>query len=465
MLTPIIEPDSNRPIYMQIRDYVVSEISNGRLEIHDKLPSVRSLSQYLKVSRTTVENAYNQLLAEGYILSKDRSGYEIAYGGEAHVLPTTENVNPILSDELTKQLNVYDLASEYVSPESFDYKLWKRHLNHVLNYDAKTLYAYGDSKGEVGLRSIIAEHFYRSRGVIASCDQVIVGGGVTPLMEMLVRLFHLYGIDDIGIENPGFIKAQSIFRASRMKVKPIEVNMDGIRMASIEQSCVRSLYISPSHHFPIGSVIPVAKRQAILTWIDKQDGFIIEDDYNYELRYEGRPIPSLQSMDRKERVIYLGSFSTVLAPAIRVSFMVLPKPLLNLYEEHEILFSQTSSKLEQLALASLIESGDFQRHIKRIRKIYANKQQCVLSAISRHNPSNLKVYYQKGGLQLLLELKDKSEEEVVKKCLESGILVHGLNEYRHQKSASNPPFIVINFRGIETARVEEAVIKLMANLA
>ncbi len=409
LLTPKLDYDLKEPIYMQLKHYVVHEISAKRLLAQSKMPSVRELSSHLGISRNSVENAYNQLLAEGYIVSKERKGYYIAdISGLKSALPATE----VFSESIIKEGKdtqglvpvTYDFKNEYVSHSSFDYKLWKRHLNYVLNYHSDLLYGYGSTRGEIRLRESIARFFYRTRGVVASPDSIVIGGGVSPLLAILVSLLNRLEINVVGMEDPGFNKAKDIFDYSHMTTLPIPVSEHGMQIKTLKKSDARACYVSPSHQYPTGFVMPIKNRLQLLEWAAEVQGYIIEDDYNSELRFEGRPIPAMQGMDQEGHVVYLGSFSTILAPAIRISFMVLPNSLNETYEKNRSLFSQSASKLEQLALSALIDSGDFDKHIKRIRKNYARKHQQVYEAIQRYFPTGMRPIGGKAGLQMIIPL-------------------------------------------------------------
>jgi len=462
MITPLIDRKSSTPVYMQLRLFVIEAINAGHLEKGERMPSIRGFANHLSLSCTTIENAYNQLMAEGYIDSQAGKGFfveNIEGLADNHVLRT---------DSFTESVALtyhYDFASEFISRTAFDFKVWKKHMNHVLNYEQDSLCAYGNPRGERLLRQAISRQFYRSRGLIASSNQIVIGGGVTPLIAMLSRLLQTRGIEDISLENPGFRKAHGVFVASGMKVGSLDVSLDGIKMSKLEQGRARACYVSPSHHFPTGFIMPVSERQRLLKWANNCDGYVIEDDYNFELRFEGQPIPAMQGMDPNERVIYLGSFSTVLAPAIRLSFMVLPPDLNELFDKNEGMFPQTSSKIEQLALAKFIDSGDFEKHVRKIRKLYTKKQQDVLTSIDAHIHSGIQAMKVKSGLQILLRLPPNIQElELIEGCRQRSVKLEGLSHYCRGDYKLEDHYIIVGYRGISESLIEEGV-KIIGEVA
>lgn len=456
ILTPKLSAHKKEPIYIQLRDYIVDEIASERLVKNEKLPSVRRLASHLALSRNSIENAYNQLLAEGYIVSRERSGYYVAEL-EAASLRRDERVSGYI-EATTVTTYPYDFKNEFVSRGNFDYKLWKKHLNYILNYNDQSLYGYGETRGEYELRDQIAKYFYRARGVIATPDNIVIGGGVSPLLSILVKLFDYEGLNVVGMEDPGFNKAKGIFEYSHMTVESVPVGSEGIKVNHLYKTDSRVCYVSPSHQFPTGYIMPINNRQKLLTWAMAVDGYIIEDDYNSELRFEGKPIPAMQGIDRDERVIYLGSFSTVLAPAIRVSFMVLPRKLNDLYNQYVNNFVQGASKLEQLALANLIKTGDFEKHIRRIRKNYAKKQEVVLGYMDAFLPEAVRLKYGRAGLQITIELPSYMDESaVVNGCKEKGVLIAGLSEYCLEGKTMDGKAMILSYRGIENERLSSGI--------
>lgn len=459
MITPIFDDYTSKPMYMQIRDYIVEEIKSGRLSKDTRLPSVRKFSKHLEVSRTSIENAYNQLLAEGYIISRPQKGYYVE--SLNFVYTPVEIVEEGTEQEVDQEPIRYDFTNGSTSTDTFDFRLWKKHINYVINYQEGQLFESTSIKGEHALREAISHHFYRSRGVVSHPKNIVIGSGVSPLLSMLMTLFTVRGIHHIAVEDPGFNKAYGVFRGGGFDVTPIEMTLEGMNIEELIRSGARACYVSPSHHFPTGTIMPIKDRQQILKWARENEGYIIEDDYNFQLRYEGQPIPSMQSMDSSGRVIYLGSFSTVLAPAIRISFMVLPDTLTSLFEEHDSMFPQTASKLEQLALARLIEGGDFDKHIRKMRLHYAKIQKKTLQCMDAYFPESIQAINVKAGLQVILKLPEFITESAFEEdLLKRQIRVEGLNHYRINKNRDSDPYLVFSYRGIGESLIETSIEEL-----
>ena len=454
-LIPKLDVESKEPLYIQLYQHIVHEISLNRLKKNDKLPSIRELAKDMNISRNTIESGYNQLLVEGYIISRDRKGY---YIGEADWQGVEKFVEK--KSELVEDITVYpyDFKSEYVSSENFDYKIWKKHLNIILNAQIEKLYSYSNIRGEFELRKSIVSYFYRSRGLVTSTKEIVVGGGIRPLLIMLSDLFKQKGIYSIGIENPGFSKARDTFNNYLVDVKPIDLGENGIFIDELRKSGVRSCYVSPSHQFPTGYCMPIKERQRLLDWAEEVDGYIIEDDYNGEIIFRGRPIPAMQGLDVNDRVIYLGSFSTVLVPAIRISFMTLPNKLNLLFGNSQSKYTQTASKLEQLALANFINSGDFERHIRKIRKNYTRKQEKVIEYMDMYLPKEIKYQAVKAGLQIIIEIGSKMDiKSFDKGCKKADVLIDNLDSYTTNISIENVTSLVLSYRGIEKERLEMGI--------
>lgn len=456
-LTPIINEEVGKPLYIQLYDYIKQEILNGIILKNEKLPSVRYLSKHMAVSRTTVENAYQQLLAEGYIYSRPQKGYYASGLDNIHLKQTV----PINSNQkdLSEPLYLYDFKSEYVEENNFDFNQWKRHVNYVINYEQNDLYTFGHVQGEEVLRYEIAKYVHRTRGVSTNYSHIVIGAGVQSLLNILASIVKEKNINSLAMEDPGFNKAKNIFEHNNFNVIPIHVTSKGIKLKALKESQARLCYVSPSHQFPTGTVMLIDVRSKLIRWADENDGYIIEDDYNSELRYEGMPIPAMKGLDKHDRVIYLGSFSTVLVPSIRISFMILPDELLKHYHRNKHKYAQTASKIEQLSLARMMAEGDFEKHIRKIRKNYSKKNDYTLKLIKKYLKDTVIILGSNSGLNVLLKLKfNRPEERLVNAIRKEGINIAGINEYAIQKI--DDLILIVSYRGIATDRLEEGIKKL-----
>jgi len=460
LLTPHIDSSNNVPAYIQLYQYIKQEIILGHISINEKLPSVRVLANHLGLSRTTVENAYQQLLAEGYIYSKPQKGYYVNLIEEGFFV-TINKKNATQSLRSFEETDYhYDFKQEYVEDTNFDFHLWKKYINEVINYQKDLLYTYGYPQGEPTLIKQIVKYIHRTRGVNANENNIVVGAGVQPLLNMLSVLLKKLGFNKMAMEEPGFNRAKSIFVDNDFDMFPLEVTDSGINLNDLKEH-VKLCYISPSHQFPTGTVMLVDTRLKLIKWAYENKGYIIEDDFNSELRYEGVPIPAMQGLDPHDIVIYLGSFSTVLVPSIRISYMVLPDILMMTYQNEKTSYVQTASKLEQLALAKMMETGDFDRHVRRIKNRYAKKSEYTIKCVQQYLGEFVDIIGTNSGLNILLKLKIKGEEnEIIKKLKENSIHIGSVNEYRMNPNLNTMPILILNFRGISSEKILDGIKKM-----
>ncbi|GKX31984.1 putative HTH-type transcriptional regulator YdeL [Vallitalea longa] len=456
-LVPNLDIDSNRPLYVQLYEYIRDEILNERIAKNEKLPSIRQLANSLDISKTTIENAYQQLSVEGYLYSLPQKGYYASSFDKTFVTSKKDTYESVREQRVKKMIK-YDFKNEYVEENNFDFNLWRKYMNRVLSYDYKKLYTVTDVQGELELRDEIVKYVRRSRGVSANTNRVIIGGGVQYLLNILSTLMKKININECAFEDPGFNRAKNIFMHNSFNIIPIPVREDGIDLNVLKKSNTKLCYVSPSHQFPTGTVMSVDQRIKLLKWASENKGYIIEDDYNSELRYSGKPIPSMQSFDKNENVIYLGSFSTILVPSIRISYMILPDKLINLYNESKNRYIQTTSKTEQLALASFMKEGMFEKHIRKLKKNYAKKNQLLIQAIKNYMGDKVDIGGIDSGLHMVLNINtDLSEKQIIEKALHNEILLSGIAEYTIVKRCKDKPIIILSYRGIDYDNIEKAV--------
>lgn len=377
---------SNREniLYMEVYGYYKSLILTGKLQNGSKLPSVRRCAVELGVSRTTVENAYLQLAADGYILSKPQSGYYVT-----DIASYSQKKSGVSkkSEEHRNKI-IYDFASLKADKESFDFDLWRRYLKSALRQDDRLL-SYGEVQGETELRQVLSKYITENRNVMCTEDDIVIGAGVQSLLHILCGI-----IDDkstVFFRDSSFLQGIAIFDDHKFTVTDREKGADVI-------------YISPSHINSWGDVMPTQERLELIKQAKKNGTLIIEDDYDSEFGYFNRPTPSLQGLDGGENVVYLGTFSKLLVPSIRISFMILPEKLKTAYRKKAEAYSQTVSTTDQIALCQFIRDGHMSRRIKKVRKLYSQKAVELNNAIKTVFGDRAKTHIGQTGFIIRLEL-------------------------------------------------------------
>lgn len=301
-----LQLESNTPIYLQIYEFIKYEIIQGTISVGTCLPSHRNLASQLNISRITVESAYQQLLAEGYVESKPKRGIFVA-NVDIDVIPNKKLNMAKEKSNLIENPFEYDCSQGLIDQTAFPITNWKRALQEAILKYENALFAKEDPQGEFVLREHISTYLYHARGVYSSPDQIVIGAGTQPLLWLLIQL--LGPTKEYGIENPGFHRIHAIVKSCNQQIHPIPLDEKGIHISNLYNTNSNVAYVTPSHQFPLGMIMPLSRRLELLKWANDRDGYIIEDDYDGEFRYAGKPIPSLQSLDSNERVIYMGTFS------------------------------------------------------------------------------------------------------------------------------------------------------------
>lgn len=453
-LTPFLNRKDNTPLYIQLANYIKQEIVCGRIKPGERLPSKRKLSAYLGLSLNTIQTAYEQLNAEGYIESKPRKGlFVTAFENEL----STGEIAPKQWEQVDtrKETINFDFNSGNVDIDYFPYSLWRKITVQSLYEDQGELFQLGNPQGELPLREEIAKHLYASRGVRCQADQIIVGAGTQMLIALLVMLI---GKDNLyGIENPGFHRIKAVIHNLGAKTVPIPLDRDGIEIKKLMDSEAKVVYVTPSHQFPNGMIMPISRRLELLKWAEMNNGFIIEDDYDGEYRYKGQPIPSLQGLDTKGRVIYLGTFSKSLIPSIRISYIVLPPSFIHPYQENFTIYKQTASRLHQETLYRFMKEGHFQSHLNKMRTLYRKKHGVFMLSVKRYFGNKVKVIGENSGLHIVLEVKNRmNEEELIKKALKAGVKVYPLSIY-YDGVIDNSPQVLLGFGGLREAEIDTGI--------
>lgn len=452
--------DKSAPFYEQIYRFIKEEIRQGRIAAHTKLPSTRRLSDRLGVSRSTVQLAYDQLVAEGYLEPEACRGY---FAAEIDVLLSLgeERTNlPEAEDPAQKggQEMEIDFSPRGIDLDNFPFNTWRKLSRETLTMANKNLFTSGDPRGEPALRQAICRYLQSARGVFCRPDQLIVGAGSEYLLMLLNQIL---GNHVIAMEDPTYKQAYRVFRRLGHPVVPVPMDKSGMEIKALRESDAEIAYIMPSHQYPTGIVMPVRRRQELLAWAGEADGrYIIEDDYDSEFRYRGKPIPALGGSDREERVIYLGTFSKSVAPAIRVSFLVLPEHLVLRYQENCGFYASTVSRVDQEILRRFLDEGHFERHLNRMRGLYRNKHDKLLSELERLQ-DRFWVQGDMAGLHVLLESKaGKTEQELLKKAEQAGIKVYGLSSYFLAQDERQSHTVILGYANLTPEQIEEGIQRL-----
>jgi len=441
MLTVFFDRDSQTPLYEQLYEYVKIAIEKEELVANEKLPSKRKLAAHLKVSVITIESAYNQLMAEGYIKSKPKSGFFVLPYVRLTNIPKRKKAFLVQRDDLQDEY-LYDFKTNQVDEESFPYDKWAKIEREVTLYSYKNNINKTDFQGMRLLRENISETLFEYRGIEANPDSIVIGSGSEHLISLLVLLL---GRDNVyGVEEPGYLKNYRLYNDYGAKAKTVELDEFGLDLSKANDCNI--IHVTPSHQFPLGIVTPIGRRIELLNWAYKKDNrYIIEDDYDSEFRFSGNPIPALKGLDIHDRVIYMNSFSKSIASTLRVSFMVLPDRLSNLYQKHYSYFTCSVPVITQLVLAEFIKQGDYERHLNRMKNIYKNKRDILLECLKNTVFSDkLEIVGEEAGLHFLVKIDTKVQiTDLVEAAKKQSVRVYGIDEYCLNKTLKNDKKTII----------------------
>ena len=456
MLTYELKKAPGLPLYEALCRCIREDILSGKLPSGTKLPSKRALAAHLEVSKVTVEGAYSQLLAEGYLRSEEKVGYFVE--SDHHSRP--QNHAPAPAEAPAPQW-LLDLTVN--SPASgFPFSVWMRLQRQVMLDYGDRLLSHLPPQGYPELRAAIAEHLLQFRGLSVDPENILIGAGTDFLYNLLIQLL---GRDKgYAVEDPGYRKIRQIYAAGG--VECIGVPLDAFGVMPDRLGSAKILHCSPSHHFPTGLVTPAARRRALLEWAEaRPDRYIIEDDYDSEFRFHAHPVPALLSMDHRGRVIYMNTFSKTLAPSIRISYMVLPPALMDQFREKLGFYSCTVPSFEQYTLARFLSGGWFEKHINRMRKFYRTRRNRVIEILeSSPFAGQVQILEQDAGLHFLLRIDTtRSDRELKELCARAGVRARCLGDYY---DGQIPPWaekcLVVNYSGLDEARLPAALERIHA---
>ena len=444
-------------MYEYLYKCIRNDITQGKIKVGEKLPSKRSFAKNLGISVITVENAYGQLLAEGYIYSMPKRGFYVSDLSSAYMEKKAVRKEQL---SLTGGETSYfaDFSSNQTDSEIFPFAIWSKTVREVLNDNQKQLMINPPCGGILELRQAIAQYLREFRAMQVDPEQIVIGAGTEYLHGLLIQLL---GNDRIyGVENPGYHKISRIYENMKVEYAKVSMDQEGVSIQELEEKRVDIIHTSPSHHFPTGIVMPVSRRYELLGWAAKSpERYIIEDDYDSELRLSGKPFPTLQSIDVSDKVIYMNTFTKTLASTVRISYMVLPLTLTEKFYQKLSFYSCTVSNFEQYTLAKFMENGSFEKHINRLRNYYQMKRDAILKAFRKEPLGRFVNIQEEGaGVHFLMQISTaKSEEEIVKEAKGNGIKLAPLSHYfdgEEKESFENT--YVVNYSSVDLQNIERA---------
>ena len=432
-----LHPESDKTLYEQIYEFIKDEIRTGRLLRNEKLPSTRFLAEYLQVSRTTVDMAYEQLVSEGYLEAEARKGYFVSAFEELYAIDEMPRGElPEANRQSEQAAGRYDFSPNAIDMRYFPYATWKKITKNILVDANSKMFSLGDPQGDLKLRSTICRYLLGSRGVNCEPEQIIIGAGNDYLLLLLEKILgrHVH----VAMENPTYVRAYQIFRSCAYPVSFVPVDESGMRVDCLRRTDARVAYVMPSHQYPMGVSMPIGRRMELLRWASEADGrYLIEDDYDSEFRYKGKPLPSLQASDVDGKVVYIGTFSKAIAPAIRISYMVLPYPLLERYRSECGFYSSTVSRIDQAILNEFIQDGYFERYLNKMRKQYREKHDLILNEL-KSLEKTFRISGSNAGLHVVLtDRRGRTEEELARAAADADVKVYRMQDFRMKNSESN----------------------------
>lgn len=458
-----LHPESSKTLYEQIYGFIRDEIRAGRLLRSEKLPSARFLAEYLQVSRTTVDMAYDQLVSEGYLEARPRRGYFVSAYEELYAIGGLPPCETHGAEERKEQASMrYDFSPNAIDMRYFPYATWKKITRNILVDANSKMFSLGDAQGDLGLRTTICRYLHGSRGVNCEPEQIIIGAGNDYLLLLLEKILGRHV--RVAMENPTYVRAYKIFRSCAYPVRFVPMDENGMRVDCLRRTDAQVAYVMPSHQYPTGISMPIGRRMELLRWAAEEgDRYLIEDDYDSEFRYRGKPLPSLQASDHSGRVVYIGTFSKAIAPAIRISYMVLPYPLLERYRRECGFYSSTVSRIDQTVLDEFIRDGCFERYLNKMRKQYREKHDLMLSELKPFERA-FHISGEGAGLHVLLtDRRERGEDELARAAAQADVRVYQMRDFRmdaDEGGSDAAAMLILGYGGLSHEEIREGVARL-----
>ena len=453
MLTYSMEDRGGLPLYEYLYQRIRTDILEGTLSAGERLPSKRALAEHLRISVITVENAYQQLEAEGYVYTLPKRGFFVSPVDRVPAAAAPASISP----EPAAPVWRLDLSRNRADTSRFPVATWARLTRQVLSEGV--FLAPAPHQGLLELRQAIADDLRDFKGMAVRPEQIVIGAGAEYLYLLLAQLLAPGGNAVFAVEDPGYPKIRQVYGKYGVRCRPVPLDQQGMDLEALAASGAAVAHISPAHHYPTGLVTPIGRRQALLRWAEDRGGYIIEDDYDSEFRFTGRPIPTLQSIDSGGRVIYMNTFSQTISPSMRVGFMVLPPRLLEQYRRELDFYACTVPVLDQHILARFLSGGHYEQHLSRMRKEYRTRRSAVIEAFQSSAFAHRVTFSeQEAGLHFLLRLNTPQSDKALRQKAERlGVKLAFLSEYAASPDPAYAHTLVVNYGGLEPVRLGETV--------
>ncbi|MCG8632306.1 MAG: PLP-dependent aminotransferase family protein [Desulfobacterales bacterium] len=466
----ILDTRLKTPLYLQIYEQMKNRVISGRIPYNSRLPSIRALSETLGVSKNTVTYAYRQLCAEGYVTNRERSGFyaqKLEYPQDRGITGDPKEDGAGSSGQADSPGFSgcrYDFHYGSINPLDFPLNTWRKLSNKIISpAHLNKMVSYPDSSGEPELRTAILRYLNISRGVNCRPGQVVLCSGTQQCLNLVCRLLKPDSTApaSVAMEDPGYDGARVVFENNSLNIIPVPVEKGGIRIRDLENSPARLVYITPSRQFPTGEIMPIRRRLKLLEWAARTKAVIIEDDYDSEFRYTGNPIPAIQSIDTKGQVIYMGTFSRSLSPALRMSYMVIPTPLLASFRQIFQRYNTVVPWMEQKLVETFIKEGHWEKHLRRIRLANKKRHDTLIASIHSTMADKVRIIGKNAGLHILLEIDNGfSEEELISSVRRKGVAVGPVSRYWIDRERCKIPMVLIGYSGMDSAEIEAGVMRL-----
>ncbi|MBU5591686.1 PLP-dependent aminotransferase family protein [Clostridium sp. MSJ-4] len=457
-----IQENSNDPMYLQIYRQIKDDIEQENIVHGERLPGIRTLAQTLGIGRNTVSQAYTQLAVEGYIQARHGSGFFVLDASNKvmernYVLQDTNSLS-VERSELKQPVSLYDFQYGGLTYEQFPFKLWRKYTSQILLSPQKDVVnQYPDKQGDLLLRQEIKKYLHRSRGMVCCEEQIIIGSGLHYSLDILCKILRKEN-NTIAMEEPGYNGARDVFINNNYNLYPIPANKDGLILSSIHGSGACAAYVTPSHQFPYGTVMPIFQRKELLNWAIDSDAYVIEDDYDSELRYDANPVPALHSLDTEDRTIYIGTFSKSLSPSLRVNYMVLPVQLLARYYSMFHSYNSPASWLTQRVLGAYMRDGNYEIHVRKMCLTYKRRHDVFVQEATKIFGRKVILHGRGAGLHFILEFPDGKEEEwLIKQAEKVGVKVYSMIPFWNHRNDCPRNIIFAGYSLLSEQQIREGI--------